>query len=202
LNAKGTIPIVLLVLLVIGGAATACAKRPALTQVSAPPPTAVAVAPAPAPQAVAPAPPLPAPAPQALAPAAPSPPPAAPAQPQSAPAEFAENPALADVHFDFDKWAIRPADARILDTNAGWLKENPKALILIEGHCDERGTNEYNVALGERRAQATRAYLVSRGIAEGRMTVISYGEERPTCAQRTETCWAANRRSHFLTKAE
>jgi peptidoglycan-associated lipoprotein len=70
-------------------------------------------------------------------------------------------------------WAIRPADARILDTNAGWLKENPKARILIEGHCDERGTNEYNLALGERRAEATRAYLASRGIAGSRMTIIS-----------------------------
>jgi peptidoglycan-associated lipoprotein len=204
LNAKGTIPIVVLVALVVGGAATACAKRPALTQASAPPPTAVAVAPAPAPapQAVAPAPPPPAPAPQALAPAAPSPAPAAPAQPQSAPAEFAENPALADIHFDFDKWAIRPGDARILDANAGWLKENPKALVLIEGHCDERGTNEYNLALGERRAEATRAYLASRGIAGSRMTIISYGEERPTCTQRTEGCWSENRRSHVLTKTE
>jgi peptidoglycan-associated lipoprotein len=203
LNAKGTISVVVLVL-AVGGAAMACAKRPALTQASAPPPTGGAVAPAPppAPQALAPTPPPPAPAPQVLAPPAPAAPAPAAVQPRSAPAEFAENPALAAIHFDFDKSVIRPEDARSLDASAGWLRENPKALVLIEGHCDERGTNEYNVALGERRAQATRAYLVSRGIAEGRMTIISYGEERPTCAQRTETCWATNRRSHFLTKAE
>jgi len=193
LNVKNTISVVVLVL-VVGGAATACAKRPALTQASAPPPTGVAVAPAPIPT------------PQALAPAAPSPAPAAPApavvQPRSAPAEFAEDPALAAIHFDFDKSVIRPGEARILDASAGWLRENPKALVLIEGHCDERGTNEYNVALGERRAQATRAYLVSRGIAEGRVSIVSYGEERPTCAQHTEACWAANRRAHFLTKPD
>jgi peptidoglycan-associated lipoprotein len=190
-------------LLVFGGLATACAKRPALTQASAPPPTGVAVAPAPppAPQPLAPATPPPVPAPQALAPAVPPPAPA-PVQPRSAPAEFAENPALADIHFDFDKSVIRPGDARILDASAGWLKENPKVLVLIEGHCDERGTNEYNLALGERRAEATRTYLVSRGIAASRMSIISYGEERPTCGQRTEACWAKNRRSHSLTKSE
>ncbi len=207
MNAKGPIPAIVLVVLVLGSLATACAKRPALTQASAPSPAGAAVAPAPppAPQALAPTPP-PAPVPQTLAPATPSPAPAAPTpaalQPRSAPAEFAENPALADIHFDFDKSAIRPGDAQILDASAGWLKENPKALVLIEGHCDERGTNEYNLTLGERRAQATRAYLVFRGIAASRMSIISYGEERPTCAQRTEECWAKNRRSHFLTKSE
>lgn len=202
MNAKRTLPTVLLLMLVIGGLAAACAKRPALTQASAPAPTGAAV-PAPAPQAlapVAPAPvPAPAPAPQALAPVAPAPVPA-PVPPP--PAAFADNPALADIHFDFDKSTIRPGDARILDASAAWLKENPKALVLIEGHCDERGTNEYNVALGERRARATQAYLVSRGIAAGRMSIISYGEERPVCTQHTEACWAQNRRSHSLTKAE
>ena len=200
MNAKRTIPSVILGLLALGGLVTACAKRPIMAQASAPPPVAAVATPtpAPAPQALVPAGPTPAPA--APAPVAPvAPPPAAVPPP---PAQFSENPALADIHFDFDRSAIRPGDARILDTNAGWLKENPKIVVLIEGHCDERGTNEYNIVLGERRAQATRAYLASRGIAASRMSIISYGEERPLCTQETEACWAKNRRSHFLTKSE
>ena len=74
-------------------------------------------------------------------------------------------------------------------------------LVLIEGHCDERGTNEYNLALGERRAKATMNYLVSQGVQAARITIISYGEERPLCTEKTEACWARNRRAHFLTKA-
>jgi peptidoglycan-associated lipoprotein len=84
--------------------------------------------------------------------------------------------------------------------NARWLKAHPSYLVLIEGHCDERGTNEYNLALGERRAKATRDHLVSLGIEGSRITVISYGEERPVCTERTEGCWTKNRRAHFLVK--
>ncbi|MBI3454284.1 MAG: peptidoglycan-associated lipoprotein Pal [Candidatus Rokubacteria bacterium] len=116
------------------------------------------------------------------------------------PKEFVETSALGDIHFDFDGYEIRPPDAEILKTNAGWLKANPTAFLLIEGHCDERGTNEYNLALGERRAKATRDYLASLGIESSRITVISYGEERPLCTERTEECWARNRRAHFLVK--
>ena len=72
--------------------------------------------------------------------------------------------------------------------------------MLIEGHCDERGTNEYNLALGERRAKSTMNYLVSQGIQASRITIISYGEERPVCTEKTEECWAKNRRAHFLVK--
>jgi len=72
--------------------------------------------------------------------------------------------------------------------------------LLIEGHCDERGTNEYNLALGERRAKATMNYLVSQGIQANRITIISYGEERPICTEKTEACWAKNRRANFLVK--
>lgn len=200
MNAKRTIPFVILGLLALGFLVTACAKRPVTSQASAPPPVAAVATPtpAPAPQALVPAAPTPAPAaPAPAAPVAPSP-----AAVPPPPAQFSENPALADIHFDFDKSAIRPGDARILDRNAGWLKENPKIVVLIEGHCDARGTNEYNIVLGERRAQATRAYLASRGIAVSRMSIISYGEERPLCTQETEACWAKNRRSHFLTKSE
>ena len=111
------------------------------------------------------------------------------------------NAALADVHFDFDKAVIRSGDVKILDASAGWLKANPEQLLLIEGHCDERGTNEYNLALGERRAKAAMSYLVSRGVQASRITLISYGKERPLCTEKAERCWAQNRRDHFLVKA-
>jgi peptidoglycan-associated lipoprotein len=114
------------------------------------------------------------------------------------PSEFVVVDDVQDIHFDFDKYAIRPADAQILDRNAGWLKANARDLLLIEGHCDERGTNEYNVALGERRAKTTMDYLVAHGVAAARITVISYGEERPLCTTHDENCWAKNRRAHFL----
>ncbi|HEU4371380.1 MAG TPA: peptidoglycan-associated lipoprotein Pal [Methylomirabilota bacterium] len=113
---------------------------------------------------------------------------------------FVPVPELKDIHFDFDKYDIRPVDAKVLDSNATWLKSNPNHLILIEGHCDERGTNEYNLALGERRAKSTMNYLVSQGVQASRITIISYGEERPACAQKNEECWAKNRRAHFLVK--
>ncbi|HUG38365.1 MAG TPA: peptidoglycan-associated lipoprotein Pal [Candidatus Limnocylindrales bacterium] len=110
------------------------------------------------------------------------------------------SPSLKDIYFDFDRADIRPADAKILDDNAGWLKQNGNTLVLIEGHCDERGTNEYNLALGERRAKSTMNYLVSQGIQANRITIISYGEERPVCTEKTEACWAKNRHAHFLVK--
>lgn len=107
---------------------------------------------------------------------------------------------LTDIHFDFDKYEIRATDAAVLDRHAAWLKQNGDRLILIEGHTDERGTSEYNVALGERRAKATMNYLVSHGVAAGRIAIVSYGEERPMCGQHDESCWAQNRRAHFLAK--
>lgn len=116
------------------------------------------------------------------------------------PKEFVAVAALKDIHFEFDKYDIRPMDARTLEENARWLKANPGALLLIEGHADERGTNEYNLALGEKRAKATRDYLVNLGVEANRITIISYGEERPFCAESNEGCWSQNRRSHFLIK--
>jgi len=118
------------------------------------------------------------------------------------PSEFMANTNLNDIHFDFDKYNIRSGDAKVLDANAAWLKSNPGNLVLIEGHCDERGTNEYNLALGERRAKSTMNYLVAQGVQAGRITIISYGKERPLCTEHTEECWAKNRRAHFLTKAQ
>jgi len=114
--------------------------------------------------------------------------------------EFAPSPRLHDIHFDFDQYVIRPHDTKILDANLDWMLSNPKSLVLIEGHCDERGTNEYNMALGEHRARATANYLVAHGVLSERLTTLSYGEERPLCTERTEACWARNRRAHFLVR--
>jgi peptidoglycan-associated lipoprotein len=104
---------------------------------------------------------------------------------------------LNDVYFDFDKSAIRDDAKPALQANAKWLNANPKAKIKIEGHADERGTNEYNIALGERRAESTRKYLTSLGVKADRLSTISYGEEKPQCASQNENCWQKNRRSHF-----
>jgi peptidoglycan-associated lipoprotein len=182
-------------LLLAGMIVSGCAKRPATTAATA--------APAPAPRAATPAPatPAPAPGPTTAAPAAPSAAPAAPATPaRPSPREFSAIAALKDVFFDFDKYDIRAEDAKTLDANAAWLKANADNLVLIEGHCDERGTNEYNLALGERRAKATMNYLVSQGVQANRITIISYGEERPGCSEKSESCWSKNRRAHFLVK--
>lgn len=118
------------------------------------------------------------------------------------PADFRATTELKDIYFDFDKYVIRPGDAKMLDANAAWLKSNASMLVLIEGHCDERGTNEYNLALGERRAKATMNYLISQGVAQSRVSIISYGEERPVCTEHNEACWAKNRRAHFLVKPQ
>ena len=116
--------------------------------------------------------------------------------------EFVENAALRDIYFEFDKYDLRPGDTKVLDVNAGWLKANPGHQMLIEGHADERGTDAYNLALGERRAQAAMNYLVAQGIRATRISIVSYGKERPVCNEHNEACWARNRRDHFLTKAQ
>ena len=192
------LPLVVLMLFVTG-----CPKRPATTAASAPAPSGSALAPAtpgaPSPSGAAPSSPGGTASPATPAPATAAPATAAPGTPPR-PSEFSENPNLKDVYFDFDKYDIRPDDARVLDTNATWLKSNANNLVLIEGHCDERGTNEYNLALGERRAKATMNYLVAQGIQANRITIISYGKERPVCSQKDESCWQKNRRAHFLTK--
>ena len=106
--------------------------------------------------------------------------------------------ALQDVYFDFDRYDLR-ADARAtLKTNGEWLKANPAAQVQIEGHCDERGTTEYNIALGAKRAQAVKDYLVTLGVAADRLSTISYGEEVPVCREQTEDCWQKNRRARFV----
>jgi len=111
---------------------------------------------------------------------------------------------LRDIHFDFGKAMIRPEDVKVLDVNAAWLRAHPSHLVLIEGHTDNRGTtsnkNEFNMDLGERRAQAAMMYLVAHGIDQSRITILSYGEERPKCTEQNERCWSENRRLRFLVK--
>ena len=112
-----------------------------------------------------------------------------------APSEFVDVADLKEIHFDFDKYDIRKPDAQILNGNAEWLKSHEDQLLLIEGHCDERGTNEYNLALGERRAKSTMDYLVSRGLRSNRISIVSYGEERPKHDNSREETRRLNRRA-------
>ena len=103
---------------------------------------------------------------------------------------------LKNIYFDFDRYDLRPDARELLKAHAAWLKANP-GRVEIEGHCDERGTNEYNLALGAKRAQVTKDYLASLGIAADRLSTISYGEELPVCKDQTEQCWQRNRRARF-----
>jgi peptidoglycan-associated lipoprotein len=112
--------------------------------------------------------------------------------------EVFETKLLKDIHFDFDKYEVRPEDEAILKENAAFLKNNPKMRIQIEGHCDERGTVEYNLALGERRANNTKKYLVFLGIPADLISTISYGKERPLDKGHNEEAWAKNRRAHIV----
>jgi peptidoglycan-associated lipoprotein len=112
--------------------------------------------------------------------------------------EVFESKLLKDIRFDYDKYDIRRVDEGILRENAAFLKKNPKMKIQIEGHCDERGTVEYNLALGERRANNTKRYLVSLGITSDRISTISFGKERPLDPGQNEEAWAKNRRAHIV----
>jgi peptidoglycan-associated lipoprotein len=111
---------------------------------------------------------------------------------------LAANGLLGDVYFDFDKSDLRDDARARLSKNAEWLRAHPEFEVTIEGHCDERGTNAYNLALGQRRAAAAMDYLGSLGVAGSRMRTISYGEERPVCTESNESCWSRNRRAHFV----
>lgn len=112
--------------------------------------------------------------------------------------EAAASGPLRDVHFDFDRYEIRADGRERLKGNAEWLKGQRGARVEIEGHADERGTNEYNLALGAKRAQAAKDYLVSLGIGADRLSTISYGEEAPACREASEECWQRNRRARFV----
>jgi peptidoglycan-associated lipoprotein len=164
--------------------------------------------------AATPAPPPPPPAPTA-APKPPPPPPPAPAPaPKPAPLTEeqlfaqktleqlnAERP-LADVFFDYDQSAVREDGRGPLQKNAEWLKRWTSTQITVEGHADSRGSSEYNLALGSRRATSVKDYLVNLGIPAARITVVSKGKEQPFCTAETEDCWQQNRRGHFIITAK
>ena len=106
------------------------------------------------------------------------------------------------VHFDFDSSALTDNAKEILDTQVKWLKKHDNVDVVVQGHCDERGTREYNLALGERRANAVKNYLVSKGISAGRIETTSYGKERPAVLGNTEAAWAQNRRAVTVVKTK
>ncbi|MBA3016934.1 MAG: peptidoglycan-associated lipoprotein Pal [Proteobacteria bacterium] len=103
-----------------------------------------------------------------------------------------------NIYFDFDMSNLKPESQEVLKRKAEWLRNNPGESIIVEGHCDERGTNEYNLALGDRRAQSAKNFLIDLGIAESRLTTISYGEERPADPRQNEDAWSKNRRDQFV----
>jgi peptidoglycan-associated lipoprotein len=105
---------------------------------------------------------------------------------------------LRDIYFDYDSFELDETSRQILQENAAWLKDHSNVRVEIEGHCDDRGTVEYNLALGAKRAAAAKNYLVALAISRDRMTTISYGEELPLCHEETEECWNRNRRAHFV----
>ena len=169
--------LVVAVTLALALGTSGCAKRPAVAVATAPAPTGAAT-------------------PPAAEPARPEP--AAAPVPRPAPAEFGPNDALRMIHFEFDKADIRP-DARVaLEKTASFLKGYPNQKVNIEGHCDERGSTEYNLALGDRRANAVKQYLVNLGIPAANLNTVSFGKEKPFCTESNETCWQQNRRGHFV----
>jgi peptidoglycan-associated lipoprotein len=203
MRVRSNVHVLFMAAVLIGSLALAgCPKRPEVAQA---PGSAVgpAAATAPAPAAPAPAaatpktgetpvtrPPAPGETPVQAAPAQ--------AAPAGAPAQAVPGPSpLKDVFFDFDKAAIRDDQKAALNDNVGWLKVNTGAKALIEGHCDERGTAEYNLGLGERRAKAVKDYLIAAGVAADRISTISYGKERPFVLGHDESAWKWNRRGHF-----
>jgi peptidoglycan-associated lipoprotein len=136
----------------------------------------------------------PPPAPPAVAIPAPEPPKEVAVQPAPPPPPVI---VMKDINFDFDKYNIRTGDADMLKKDAEWFKANPGKKARIEGNCDERGTVEYNLVLGQKRADATKAYLATLGVDPKMMDTVSYGKERPVCMDHNEACWAQNRRAHI-----
>jgi peptidoglycan-associated lipoprotein len=168
----------------------------------------------PKPKVPAPAPTPAAPAPEPTRPATPPAPPPAPTPAQPAPPTEdevfrnktleqlnAEKP-LSDVLFSYDSTDLSDQARALLQKDVDWMKKWTTTKVMVEGHADSRGTTEYNLALGERRADGVRDYLVSLGIATDRITIVSKGEEQPICSEQTEACWQQNRRGHFIVTAK
>ena len=161
--------------------------------------------------------PAPPPPPPATAPPTPPPPPAPPPPaPAPAPRPLSEEEIFArksvdqlnaekpmdDVFFDLDKSSMRDDAKPALQKDADWLKKWPSVVVMLEGHCDSRGSSEYNLGLGNRRATAVKTYLVNLGVAADRVTVVSKGKEQPFCNEQNEGCWQQNRRGHFVITAK
>jgi len=111
--------------------------------------------------------------------------------------KFGAQGPLSDIHFAYNEYTIQEQDGSVLKSNASWLQAHPQTRVQVEGHCDERGSEEYNIALGAKRAQAAKDYLVTLGIGGSRISTISYGKELPLCTEHDESCWSQNRRDHF-----
>jgi peptidoglycan-associated lipoprotein len=184
--------VALCALLVAGAFASGCRHKAPAAQ---PLPPAPAVAP------VKPPPPPP-PPPQVRPPAPPTPLTEDQIFERKSVADLNAEAQLADALFDYDQSTVRPAAAEALSQDAKWLMRWPSTRLTVEGHCDERGTAEYNLSLGERRATAVKSYLVSLGIAAERLTVVSYGKEYPVCTESSEPCWQRNRRAHLVITAK
>lgn len=110
----------------------------------------------------------------------------------------AEEAGLQDVFYGYDQWTVSGTGVDALDQDAAYLKEHPEAVLSIEGHCDERGTSEYNLVLGDKRAKAARTYLIASGVKPKQIKILSFGKERPFCEEHTESCYQQNRRGHML----
>ena len=178
--------------LILGLAVSACGKKdPAITP---PPPPFPAAPTAPPSPPAPPAPATPAPTPRALSEDE--------LFAQKSLAQLNSERPLGDVFFDLDNAAIKEEGRSALATNATYLKRWTSTRITIEGHCDERGTAEYNLGLGERRANAVKAHLVELGVPADRITIVSKGKESPFCTESNEACWRQNRRGHFLITAK
>lgn len=187
--------IVLLAASVLMPLAACGGKQPPATPAPPPPPPPPQVTQTPPP----PPPPPPAPAP------APTPPPAPTAEElfaRKTVQQLNDEHPLDDVFFAFDKSDLSDTARASLQKDADWMRKWTTTTVTIEGHADDRGTNEYNLALGERRASAVRDYLVSLGVPGSRLTVVSKGEEEPFCHEENETCWSQNRRGHFIITAK
>jgi peptidoglycan-associated lipoprotein len=193
MNGARRLGLILSAIVAVAITASACGKKV--------PPAAPAPAPPPAAAAAPPAPPPP-PAPAATPPATPR----APTEEEvfsrkSLDQLNAEKP-MGDAFFDYDKAEIRPESRAVLQKNADFMKKWASVVVSVEGHCDVRGSSEYNLALGSRRANAVKDYLLGLGVAANRVTVLSKGKEQPFCTEESEACWQQNRRGHFIVTAK